>query len=134
MTTLQAKAIDNVLKNSDNFGKAMRKAGYSVATSKKPEVLTKSNAWKQIMGKYLPDDKLFKTHEEALLATKWNDFTGEREEDHSIRLKAVDMAYKLKGRGNDSVSGNTQINISFDGTGYIPPDNVLGLKPTMKRK
>ena len=134
MTTLQARAIDNVLKTSEDLGKSMRKAGYSVSTSKKPEVLTNSNAWKEIMGKYLPDDKLFRTHEEALEAVKQNEYTGEVSPDHAIRLKAVDMAYKLKGRGNDSVTSNTQINITLDNRGYIPPDNILNLKPTLKRK
>ena len=134
MTNKQAIVIKEVLENPGiSMAKAMRRARYKANTIVDPSNVTNSKAWKQIMGKYLPDHKLFKTHEEALKATKWNDFTGEREEDHSIRLKAVDMAYKLKGRGNDSVS-NTQINISFDGSGYIPPDNVLGLKPTLKRK
>ena len=133
MTQRQVRAINNIMKSNANYGQAMLKAGYSKATINQPKVLTESKYWKQIMNQYLPDHKLFRKHEEALDATKWNDFSGEREADHSIRLKAVDMAYKLKGRGNDSVS-NTQINISFDGTGYIPPDNVLGLKPTMKRK
>ena len=133
MTILQARAIKNVLESNGKIAPAMIKAGYTVASANQPKVLTDSNAWKQVMGKYLPDDKLFRKHEEALDATKWNDFTGEREEDHTIRLKAIDMAYKLKGRGNDSVStSNTQINISFDGTGYIPPSNTLNLKPTKR--
>ena len=29
---------------------------------------------------------------------------------------------------------NTQVNISFDATGYIPPGNVLGLKPTIQQR
>src|SRR3990167_9911968 len=132
MTIKQVRAINNILNSSDNLGEAMIKAKYSVATSKKPKVLTESNTWRKVMTQYLPDHKLFKTHEDALTASKWNDFTGDREPDHNIRLKAVDMAYKLKGRGNDSVTSNTQINISFDGTGYIPPENVLNVKPTHK--
>ena len=134
MTQRQVRAINNVVETGATVTQAMLKAGYPRTTVNNPKVLTESKYWKQIMNQYLPDHKLFKKHEEALDATKWNDFTGEREADHSIRLKAVDMAYKLKGRGVDSSTSNTQINISFDGTGYIPPDNVLGLKPTMKRK
>lgn len=34
---------------------------------------------------------------EAGDATKWNDFTGEREADHNIRLKAVEIASKWLG-------------------------------------
>ena len=132
MTIKQARAIKNILNTSESLGQAMVRGGYSVATSKKPQVLTESNTWRKVMAQYLPDHKLFKTHEEALTATKWNDFTGDREADHNIRLKAVDMAYKLKGRDVQGNTSNTQINISFDGTGYIPPQNTLDIKPTKK--
>ena len=135
MTTLQTRAIKNVLESNGKIAPAMIKAGYSVATANQPKVLTESNAWKQVMNQYLPDSKLFKKHEEALDATKFNDFTGDREADHSIRLKAVDMAYKLKGRGVEgSGVSNTQINIVIPDQGFIPQDNVLGYKPTLKRK
>ena len=135
MTILQARAIKNIVEGHGNVTQAMLKAGYSKASVNNPDVLTNSNAWKQVMGKYLPDDKLFRKHEEALDATKHNEFTGELSPDHAIRLKAIDMAYKLKGRGNDNVStNNTQINIALNGDGYIPPNNVLGLKPTLSHK
>ena len=137
MTQLQTRAIDNVLKTSDKLGKAMVKAGYSVSTSRKPKVLTNSNAWKQVMQKYLPDDKLFRKHDEALDAIKHvllDDGNMVTEPDHSIRLKAVDMAYKLKGRDNGGNVSNTQVNIVIEDKGFIPLDNVLGYKPTLKRK
>ena len=67
-----------------------------IDTAKNPKNLTESSAWKEMMEKYLPDGKLLQKHEEALEATKWNDFTGEREEDHTTRLKAVELGYKLK--------------------------------------
>ena len=133
MTIKQARATREITeKHLKTYGQAMLRAGYKPSTANKPSNLTKSDNWRKIMAQYLPDHKLFKTHEDALTASKWNDFTGDREPDHNIRLKAVDMAYKLKGRGNDSVTSNTQINISFDGTGYIPPENVLNVKPTHK--
>ena len=134
MTTLQARAMDIVMKTHAKAGKAMVQAGYSEASARTPKVLTESNAWKSVMQDYLPDEKLFKTHSEALGAVKQNEYTGEVSPDHAIRLKAVDMAYKLKGRGNDSVTNNQQINISFDSQGYIPPNNLLNLKPTLKSK
>lgn len=89
---------------------AMRQAGYSESSARKPkEVLTTSKAWPQLLEQYLPDDKLLRVHDEALQATKWNDFTGEREPDHTTRLKAVDMGYKVKGRLTD-VTINQQFN------------------------
>ncbi len=37
------------------------------------------------MEKHLPDNELLKTHNQALKAMKWNDFTGARERDHTAR-------------------------------------------------
>jgi len=48
----------------------------------------------------------------ALNATKWNDFTGEREADHNIRLKAVDKLGKYMGvEPQESTGTNVQVNI-----------------------
>ena len=74
---------------------AMRKANYSSKTARTPK---KSKIWPKLLEKYLPDDGLLIATEEALKADKWNDFTGERESDHTVRLKAADQGYKLKGR------------------------------------
>lgn len=132
ITPRQKQAIKGVLEGLP-LSKAMIKAGYSPATAKNPQNnLTNKEAWKVIMNEYLPDHKLFEAHEKALEATKWNDFTGEREEDHAIRLKAAIEGYKIKGYGNVAERGqsNTQINISVGDSGYVPPSNVLGIKPT----
>ena len=132
MTFKQMKAIKAVVEDGLNIYQAKLKAGYSKTQAKKTDRLTKSDAWREVMNEYLPDYKLFKKHEEALEATKWNDFTGEREQDHYIRLRAIDMAYKLKGRvGENGGNSYQQINISLDSGGYIPPTNVLGIKSTL---
>lgn len=100
MTIKQKKAIEYVVESGGKkpIGQAMIEAGYDPTTAKNPSKLTESEAWKELMKTYLPDDKLLKKHDEALEATKWNDFTGEREEDHTTRLKAVELGYKLKKR------------------------------------
>lgn len=134
ITLKQARAIKGVSENIGKpLGQVMLEAGYSERTSKTPSLLRNSKAWLEWINGQLPDNRLFKAHREALTASKWNDFTGEREADHSIRLKAAVEGYKVKGygQGNANIS-NTQINISFDGTGYIPPQNVLDIKPTKK--
>jgi hypothetical protein len=92
------------------MAEALRQAGYSPVTAEHPDKLTKSKAWPELLEKYLPDDKLLRTHDEALQATKWNDFTGEREPDHTTRLKAVDMGYKVKGKTSDT---NVAIQVNF---------------------
>lgn len=99
MTIKQKLVALKITENHGNISKTMLEVGYSPNTAKKPQNLTESKGWQQLLEEYLPDDKLLKTHDEALQATKWNDFTGEREADHTTRLKAVDMAYKVKGRG-----------------------------------
>ena len=134
MTTRQMAAIKDVLENKMPVSTAMVKNGYSPATAKNPDKLTKSDAWREVMNEYLPDSKLFKKHEEALDATKHvllEDGNMVKEADHSIRLKAVEMAYKLKGRTGDN-GGNIgqQFNIMMNSDGYIPTNNVLNAKPT----
>ena len=96
MTLRQKKAIKNVVENGGNITKAMIAAGYSPASANNPSVLTRTEAWQKIIDEKLKDDLLVQKHREALEATKWNDFTGEREEDHTTRLKAVELGYKLK--------------------------------------
>ena len=82
--------------------------GYSPTT--RPSEIVNSEGWQKLIEKHLPDDKLLTKHEEALEAKKWNDFTGEREPDHVVRLKAIDLAYKLKGK-----VGQPQVNILNQG-------------------
>jgi hypothetical protein len=96
MTIKQKIAIKKIVENGGNVAQAMRDAKYKEGSINNPGSLTKSKAFKELLGQYLPDDKLLQKHTEALEATKWNDFTGEREEDHIVRLKAVDLGYKLK--------------------------------------
>ena len=97
MTIKQKTVAKDILENTGKpVSQAMLDAGYAPSTAKNPDELTDSKGWQELMNKHLPDDKLLTKHEEALEATKWNDFTGEREEDHMVRLKAVDLGYKLK--------------------------------------
>ena len=96
MTIKQSLAIKNVMENHGNVSRAMLDAGYTPATAKNPKNLTESKPFKELLATELKDSLLVKKHKEALDATKWNDFTGEREEDHTTRLKAVELGYKLK--------------------------------------
>ena len=121
------------------FSKAevMRQVGYSPATAKHPSAkLTRSKGWNELLEIYLPDDKLLKVHDEALGATKWNDFTGEREPDHPTRLKAVDLGYKVKGRLNEtgvSVYGDKVIAI-LGGITSVHQDNSNQQDPAINQK
>jgi len=90
VATLKQKAA--VKKLLENKGMAVSVAmmtsevPYTPATAKNPKELTDSNGWKELMAKYLPDDKLAKKHQQFL--------NSEKEE---IGVKALDMGYKLKG-------------------------------------
>lgn len=138
MATLkQQMAIANLVKTSGNVSKAMRMAGYPEATVNNPQMLTRSKTFQQLFKKRLSPQKLLRVHEEGLQATKVQSSPTEPDTiipDYDTRFKYLALGYKVQGIGdNNGNGGNTQINISFDGTGYIPPDNTLNLKPT-KRK
>ena len=97
MTIKQKSTAKDLLENTGkSVSRAMLDNGYAPTTAKNPIELTESKGWQELMEKYLPDDKLLTKHNEALEARKWNDFTGEREDDHAIRLRAVELGYKLK--------------------------------------
>lgn len=76
-----------ILENQGNLGKAMIAAGYSPATAKTPQNVTKSKSWPELLEKYFPDTKLLSTHNEILT-----------EAEDLPRLRALDMAYKLKSK------------------------------------
>jgi phage terminase small subunit len=120
-TIKQKEAIKNVVGNGGNVTKAMLDAGYSPNTANTPGKLTNSKPWKELVEVHLKDDLLLQKHEEALEATKWNDFTGEREEDHTTRLKAVELGYKLKKRLGPEVM--QQFNVGGEMTlEFVGPD------------
>ena len=95
MTIKQKKAIKEIVENHRSVSSAMRIAGYKPTTATVPKNLTQSKTWQEVMKTYRPDEKVFQRHSEALDAEKWNDFSGEREADHAIRLRAAELQYKL---------------------------------------
>lgn len=64
----------------------------------------------QMDKKGLTVEKLVERVQEATDATKWNDFTGEKEPDHAIRLKAVEKAERWLGLQQDTPTVAVQIN------------------------
>lgn len=84
--------------------RAMLKAGYPKSTSKNPHRVTRSKTWEKLMEKHLPDGHLQKKHREFLDSKRVirtfrkGEFETEIEETDGNAVKALDMAYKLKGR------------------------------------
>lgn len=101
MPTLKQKmAAKKILENpAMPLGQAMREVGYDEATATHPKDLTESKGWKELMEKFLPDEKLFKKHDQALEAIKIvTSPTGPDTPmpDYAIQLKAVELGYKVK--------------------------------------
>ncbi len=73
------------------------------------------------MNKFLPDNHLMKRHKEFLDAPrqirtyKKGDLVSETEETDPSAVKALDMAYKLKGRYNSESDGNKTLIINVSG-------------------
>jgi len=77
----------------------MEAADYRPNTAKNPKNLTESKGWEELLEKHLPDVKITEAHREALEATKIHTSHTEPDivvPDHQTRLRAVDLAYKIK--------------------------------------
>lgn len=112
-TIKQQKAIENVVENHGNVSRAMLDAGYDATTAKNPKNLTESKAWTELMEEYLPDDKILEVHAKGLEATKIHTSHTEPDKeivDHPTRLKAVELAYKIKRKTEGNV--NIQVNVT----------------------
>ena len=110
--TLKQKAVAKQIVENHGMpiSKAMINAGYDLDTAKNPKNLTESKGWAELMDKYLPDDLVLNTHKAGFTAMKQLSVRGGKDanaesddfievEDHPTRLKAVEMAYRVKGRG-----------------------------------
>lgn len=94
------KVVKNFIENQGNLSKAMKDAGYSDSYSHNQDI-TDTKTWQELIEEVFPDDLLTKTHKEALEAKRQSSMKGlllpSEFPDFDIRLKALDMAYKLKG-------------------------------------
>ena len=110
---------------------AMKQAGYKPGYYKNPQQLKRTDAWREYWNEKFSDERMANVADEALSATKWNDFTGEREADHATRHKYWRdiMGYKHEKLENTGNIGQ-QFNIMMNSDGYIPTNNVLNAKPT----
>jgi len=117
MATLKQKKAAQFIANGDSVSKAMKKAGYTEASAKNPQYLTKSQSFLEIMEKYgITDDKLSTVLNEGLTATKAVVMGKESTEsfvdvqpDFAIRHKYLETALKLKGHTKESTTNNITI-------------------------
>lgn len=89
----QRKAAKLLLgKKAKSMKDAMLQAGYSESYSRVPQHLKKKKTWRDLMDSLLSEERLAKVHSDQLEA---EDAYGNP--DNTARLRAVDMAYKLRG-------------------------------------
>lgn len=109
MATVKAKRAAKIKQEHPEkpMGKVMIEAGYSPKTALNPRDLTDSKGWNELMEDYLPDKLLAGKHKEFLesprIITTYQrgEVVNEVEETSPQAVKALDMAYKLKGRYKD---------------------------------
>jgi hypothetical protein len=98
----QKKVVRKLIENGGNLRKAVRESGYSEAYAHSQKI-TKTKTWADLLEEFLPDEALQQKHKELLnakklLKVKGIPVSGMYEEDSDVQSKALDMAYKLKGK------------------------------------
>lgn len=86
--TKHKKVVKALVENrGTSVSEAMRKAGYSKAYASNPQQLVATKSFQQLLDEYLPDELLTSTHRELI-----------HDEDSNIRLRSVDLGYKIKAK------------------------------------
>lgn len=102
-TDLQKKAAILALENIGldkplTKGQILKKAGYSDAIAKNPDIIWNSIGFNELLDAALPDDLLAKKHREGLEATSLYGKDGHEHPDYGTRHRYLESAYKLKGK------------------------------------
>jgi len=114
MSTLRQKIVASKIfanrGSKDTVKKIMKDAGYSDAYAKNPQQLTTTRSWRQLMDKYLPDEKIVKKIDEGLEANRVISAVNTAKQasggttdfievpDFAIRHKYVETSLKIKGK------------------------------------
>lgn len=96
----QKKVLKEMLANDGKLEPAVRKAGYSKNYARAGR-FQKTKTWKDLLEEYLPDDELQKKHKQLLNQKTKLRFKGVEigeVDETDVQAKALDMAYKLKGK------------------------------------
>ncbi len=111
MATLKQKiAFREVVKGS-TLTDGMKAAKYAPSTTERTNKLTRTKGWKELMDKHLPDSALAKKHRELLEKREYVTIDGQSEDigpETQAVSKALDMAYKIKGRYADQETGGNK--------------------------
>lgn len=100
-TYKQRKAVDKIIENNGNVGKAMIDAGYEPNSAKVPGNLTKSKGYKELCEEYGLTDEL-------LLGALVSDIEGKPKR----RVKELQLGFKVKGRlETNEITEKSNVNI-----------------------
>lgn len=114
-TIRQKLLVGRITANHGNIGKSMREVGYADVTARKPSNVTASPTFQALLDEYLPEQHLAGKHREFLDAKRIirtyvkGDLKEETEETDGNAVKALDMAYKLRGKYADKTGNNILI-------------------------
>lgn len=118
-TIKQERLVPAILEYRGNMGKAMRSVGYSEAQAKNPAQIVKSKGFTELLEKYLPEKHLLSKHrgfldsKRIIKTYQRGDLKEVTEETDPNAVRALDMAYKLKGKYKNGESTNVLvINVS----------------------
>lgn len=138
-TIKQQRAVENLVETKGNVAAAMRMAGYAPSVVNNPGVLTKSKSFQDLLEKRLPERHLLKKHREFLDSKKIirtyvkGDLKETTEETDANAVKALDMAYKLKGKYQEKAGNNVLvINVSSQSSDrYSPQASTMPVEESL---
>lgn len=130
--TLRQQALaERIMENHGSMAQAIRDVGYSESTAKNPALVLKSKSFVELLEKRLPERHLLKKHREFLDSKKVirvyikGDLKEITEETDGNAVKALDMAYKLKGKYQEKAGNNVLvINVSAQSSDRYKPTVV----------
>lgn len=114
-TIRQKLLVARLVENKGNVSKSMREVGYSAKHAKNPQQITSSPTFQALLDEFLPEQHLSQKHREFLDAKKIirtyvkGDLKETTEETDGNAVKALDMAYKLRGKYADKTGNNILI-------------------------
>lgn len=105
-TEMQKRAVEATL---ENIGRErpiskqniLRKAGYSEAIAKNPDMVFESKGFQELLDIYLPEDDLLKALNEDIKGKPLN------------RKAELELAFKLRGNLKDKGESNPVVNLNF---------------------
>lgn len=107
--TLRQKKRGKILGKARTTKEELLAAGYSPEVARtQPKSVMKAKGWLKLLDEYLPDEDLLTVTKEALKADQY-DMIGKPHPHHSVRLKAAEQGYKVKGKLQPETQNNFNV-------------------------